>query len=140
MPASYPGPALAPVRVSDIRSSHRVGLGRRRGTTRTIDPDQRHRIGGTLGKPVRKFNEPIAAMRGAGDERWGAMSPLGRWIAVVADDAAVCDSMRFLLETYDFEVSTYLDGTDYFEDNPKVACPIVDYQCRASTVLNSSPS
>ncbi len=49
-------------------------------------------------------------------------------IAVVDDDAAVCDSTRFLLESYDFEVLTYLNGADFLRDNPDVVCVIVDYR------------
>ena len=56
------------------------------------------------------------------------MSPDNRVIAVVDDDEAVCDSTRFLLETHDFEVATYLSGSDFLRDSPDVACVIVDYQ------------
>jgi FixJ family two-component response regulator len=62
-----------------------------------------------------------------GDER-GARRPHSRMIAVIDDDEAVCDSTRFLLETHDFEVSTYLNGSEFLRDNPAVACIIVDYQ------------
>ena len=50
-----------------------------------------------------------------------------RAIAVIDDDAAVCDSTRFLLETYDFNVHTYQSGADFLRDNPVIACLIVDY-------------
>lgn len=53
-------------------------------------------------------------------------SPAGV-IAVVDDDAAVCDSTRFLLETHDFDVCTYHSGADFLRDNPPIACLIVDY-------------
>jgi two-component system, LuxR family, response regulator FixJ len=49
-------------------------------------------------------------------------------IAVVDDDAAVCDSIRVLLEVYHFTVLTYLSGADFFREGPDVACLIVDYQ------------
>jgi two-component system, LuxR family, response regulator FixJ len=49
-------------------------------------------------------------------------------IAVVDDDAAVCDSMRVLLEVYYFNVLTYLSGADFLRESPDVACLIVDYQ------------
>ena len=48
-------------------------------------------------------------------------------IAIVDDDDAVCDSTRFLLETYDFDVHTYRSGADFLRDNPAIACLIVDY-------------
>jgi two-component system, LuxR family, response regulator FixJ len=57
-----------------------------------------------------------------------AMSPENRMIAVIDDDEAVCDSTRFLLETHDFEVTTYLSGSEFLRDSPDVACVIVDYQ------------
>jgi FixJ family two-component response regulator len=56
------------------------------------------------------------------------MIPRSRVIAVIDDDEAVCESTRFLLETHDFEVSTYLNGSEFLRDNPAVACVIVDYQ------------
>ena len=56
------------------------------------------------------------------------MTPIGRAIAIVDDDAAVCDSTSFLLETYDFVVLTYLSGADFLKDDPDIACLIVDYQ------------
>jgi two-component system, LuxR family, response regulator FixJ len=52
----------------------------------------------------------------------------GRTIAVVDDDAAVCDSTLFLLEAYDLDVRTYLSGAEFLRDSPDVACLIVDYQ------------
>jgi FixJ family two-component response regulator len=55
------------------------------------------------------------------------MTPVGRAIAIVDDDAAVCDSTGFLLETHDFVVRTYLSGAAFLEDDPDVACLIVDY-------------
>jgi two-component system, LuxR family, response regulator FixJ len=57
------------------------------------------------------------------------MSPDGRAVAIVDDDAAVCDSTRFLLEAHDFCVRTYQSGADFLnEDVPDIACLIVDYQ------------
>ena len=56
------------------------------------------------------------------------MDGRGPMVAVIDDDAAVCESTRFLLETYDFEAPTYLSGTDFLRDNPDIACLIVDYQ------------
>jgi FixJ family two-component response regulator len=47
------------------------------------------------------------------------MIPRSRVIAVIDDDEAVCESTRFLLETHDFEVSTYLNGSEFLR---------VDYQ------------
>jgi two-component system, LuxR family, response regulator FixJ len=56
------------------------------------------------------------------------MSPNGRAVAIVDDDAAVCDSTRFLLEAYDFGVRTYQSGADFLDEDPDIACLIVDYQ------------
>jgi two-component system, LuxR family, response regulator FixJ len=76
---------------------------------------------------MRDVAELIPAMSGPGDERGAAMSPQSRSVAVVDDDEAVCDSTRFLLETYGFAVRTYLSGTAFLEDNPEVECIVVDY-------------
>ena len=56
------------------------------------------------------------------------MTPIGRTIAIVDDDAAVCESTRFLLETYNFGVLTYQSAADFLDDDPDVGCLIVDYQ------------
>jgi FixJ family two-component response regulator len=64
------------------------------------------------------------------------MSPDGRAVAIVDDDAAVCDSTRFLLETYDFAVRTYQSGADFLDDDPDIACLIVDYQMPGLNGLN----
>ena len=56
------------------------------------------------------------------------MTPIGRTIAIVDDDDAVCESTRFLLETYDFGVLTYQSAADFLDDDPDIACLIVDYQ------------
>jgi two-component system, LuxR family, response regulator FixJ len=63
-----------------------------------------------------------------GGKRGATMSGRGPVVAVIDDDAAVCESTRFLLEAYDFEVLTYLSGADFLGDNPDIACLIVDYQ------------
>lgn len=63
------------------------------------------------------------------------VSPAGV-IAVVDDDAAVCDSTRFLLETYDFDVRTYQSGADFLRDTPAIACLIVDYHMPGLTGLD----
>ena len=62
-------------------------------------------------------------------------SPMGA-IAVVDDDEAVCDSTRFLLETYDFDVHTYQSGAEFLSDNPVIACLIVDYHMPGLTGLD----
>jgi FixJ family two-component response regulator len=49
-------------------------------------------------------------------------------IAVVDDDAAVCDSTRFLLETHGLEVLSYESAAEFLRDIPPIACLIVDYQ------------
>ena len=56
------------------------------------------------------------------------MNPDGRVVAVVDDDAAVCDSTRLLLEIHDFEVLTHQSGAEFLADNPDIACLIVDYR------------
>ncbi len=56
------------------------------------------------------------------------VSPISRTIAIIDDDMAVCESTRFLLEIYDFEVLTYRSGDDFLVEDPDVACLIVDYQ------------
>ena len=65
----------------------------------------------------------------SGNPRGVAMTSTRRVIviAIVDDDAAVCESTRFLLETYDFDVHTYQSGADFLRDNPVIACLIVDY-------------
>ena len=67
-------------------------------------------------------------MSKAGGKRGATISSRGPVVAVIDDDAAVCDSTRFLLETYEFEVRTYLSGADFLRDNLDIACLIVDYQ------------
>ena len=63
----------------------------------------------------------------SGNPQGPTMTSTGRVIAVVDDDAAVCDSTRVLLETYDFDVHTYQSGDDFLRDNPVIFCLIVDY-------------
>ena len=55
------------------------------------------------------------------------MNAHARTIAVVDDDAAVCESMRFLLEADDLNARMYLRGAEFLRDSPDVACLIVDY-------------
>jgi FixJ family two-component response regulator len=49
-------------------------------------------------------------------------------VVAVIDDDAVCESTRFLLETYNFGVRTYLNDSDFLRENFDIACLIVDYQ------------
>jgi len=50
-----------------------------------------------------------------------------RVVALIDDDAAVCDSMRCLLEAYDLDVQTYQGGPDFLnEEEPGIDCLIVD--------------
>jgi FixJ family two-component response regulator len=67
-------------------------------------------------------------MSKGGGKRGATMSDRSPVVAVIDDDPAVCESTRFLLETYDFEVRTYLNGADFLRDDPDIACLIVDYQ------------
>jgi two-component system, LuxR family, response regulator FixJ len=62
-----------------------------------------------------------------GDEGGAVASRGGQTVAVIDDDAAICDSTRFLLETYDFEVSTYRSVADFLRENSEIGCLIVDY-------------
>jgi two-component system, LuxR family, response regulator FixJ len=64
------------------------------------------------------------------------MTPPARAIAIVDDDDAVCDSTRFLLETYGFDVRTYQSGSEFLGDNPAIACLIVDYHMPELTGLD----
>jgi len=56
------------------------------------------------------------------------MNSRGPVVAVIDDDAAVCESTRFLLETCDFGVRTYLSGADFLREDVDIECLIVDYQ------------
>ena len=51
----------------------------------------------------------------------------GRVIAIVDDDAAICDSARILLEAYGLEVQTYQSATEFLRGDPDVDCLIIDY-------------
>jgi two-component system response regulator FixJ len=51
----------------------------------------------------------------------------GRVIAIVDDDAAVCDSVRTLLEAYGLEVRTYQSAAEFLRGHPEVDCLITDY-------------
>src|SRR5579884_114198 len=62
------------------------------------------------------------------DDQPQAITHPGPLVAVVGDDAAVCDSMRVLLEAYDLNVCTYQNAGDFLTEDPKIACLIVDYQ------------
>ena len=50
-----------------------------------------------------------------------------RTVAVIDDDAAVCDSTRILLEIYDFAVRTYQSAAAFMQESPAVSCIVVDY-------------
>lgn len=62
------------------------------------------------------------------------MSGPGPMVAVIDDDAGVCESTRFLLETYDSEVQTYLSGADFLRYNPDIACLMPIIGCRVLMV------
>jgi FixJ family two-component response regulator len=49
-------------------------------------------------------------------------------VAVVDDDAAVCDSLRFLLEIAGYEVTTYASGAEFLQDAEpgELVCVITD--------------
>ena len=64
------------------------------------------------------------------------MTSPARAIAIVDDDAAICDSTRFLLETYGFDVCTYQSGSEFLGDNPAIGWLIVDYQMPGLTGLD----
>lgn len=51
----------------------------------------------------------------------------GKSIALVDDDEAVLDAVQGLLEVFDVEVRTYQSGAAFLQENPKVACLILDY-------------
>ena len=56
------------------------------------------------------------------------MSGRGPVVAVIDNDPAVCESTRFLLETYGFEVRTYLNGADFLRRRSRHCVP----HCRLS--------
>ena len=51
----------------------------------------------------------------------------GKVIALIDDDEAVRDAIQGLLEVFDVDVRTYQSGIDFLQDNPNVACLILDY-------------
>jgi FixJ family two-component response regulator len=59
------------------------------------------------------------------------MSPHGRVVAVIDDDEAVCDSIRFLLEIDEFAVRTYLSGTASSRIIPQSNVLLWTTACRA---------
>jgi FixJ family two-component response regulator len=48
-------------------------------------------------------------------------------VAVVDDDAAVCDSTQVLLEALGYKVHTYLNAVEFLAASPNIACVVVDY-------------
>ena len=77
---------------------------------------------------------PGGARPNARGERRMAITSCGRWaVAVVDDDAAVCDSMRCLLEAYDLDVQTYQRGADFLKNQPEIALP----ECSATRMRAS---
>jgi two-component system response regulator FixJ len=51
----------------------------------------------------------------------------GRMIAIVDDDAAICDSARILLEAYGLQVQTYQSATEFLRGDPDIDCLIIDH-------------
>jgi two-component system, LuxR family, response regulator FixJ len=80
-----------------------------------------------VGEVMLDLHRQIPGMPETGGERGAVTNPDGRVVAVVDDDAAVCESTRFLLESFGFEVSMYSSGADFTREDPEVACLIVDY-------------
>jgi two-component system response regulator FixJ len=71
-------------------------------------------------------------------EGTSAMTDPGRRpIAVIDDDAAVRDSLQFLLETAGYIVNTYSSATQFLADEGRhtLACLIVDQNMPATTGL-----
>ena len=59
-----------------------------------------------------------------------------REVAVVDDDAAVLDSMQFMLELAGFQVSTYASAISYLASAPaRACCLILDYNMPVMTGL-----
>ena len=48
-------------------------------------------------------------------------------VAVVDDDAAVCDSTQVLLEVLGYKVHTYSNAAEFLAAGPTVACVVADY-------------
>ena len=80
-----------------------------------------------VGEVILDLQRQIPGMPEIGGERGDVTNPDGRVVAVVDDDAAVCESTRSLLEAFGFEVSTYSSGADFIREDPEVACLIVDH-------------
>jgi len=58
-------------------------------------------------------------------------------VAVIDDDAAVLDSLKFMLETAGYTVSAYSSATAYLDDrSPPPACLIVDHHMPVMTGLD----
>jgi CheY-like chemotaxis protein len=92
-----------------------------------FDFDQGDHIAGMVGEVTLDHNRHIPGMLETGVERETVTNPHGPVVAVVDDDAAVCESTRSLLEAFGFEVSTYSSGADFIREDPEVACLIVDH-------------
>lgn len=57
-------------------------------------------------------------------------------VALVDDDVAVLDSLKFLLETAGYTVAAYKSGTEFLADRTTIpACVIVDQHMPAMTGL-----
>jgi two-component system response regulator FixJ len=56
-------------------------------------------------------------------------------VAVVDDDPAVLDSLRFLLEVSGHTVATYGSGFEFLEDGSRPACLILDHHMPHMTGL-----
>jgi two-component system, LuxR family, response regulator FixJ len=82
---------------------------------------------------ARGFSSPASRRTEPGNRKRGASAMPA--IAVIDDDAAVCDSTRFLLETHGLEVYTYESGRDFLKEAHKVDCVVVDYQMPGLTGL-----
>jgi two-component system response regulator FixJ len=60
----------------------------------------------------------------------------GRFVAIVDDDTAVRNSLKFLMETSGYEVMAYTSGTAFLADRTEQpACLIVDYNMPGMTGL-----
>jgi FixJ family two-component response regulator len=60
-----------------------------------------------------------------------------RVVAIVDDDSAVLDSLRFLLEVLGYQVATYSSARDYLGDGARTpACMILDQHMPEMTGLD----
>jgi len=60
----------------------------------------------------------------------------GRFVAIVDDDTAVRNSLKFLMETSGYEVMAYTSAIDFLADRTEQpACLIVDYNMPGMTGL-----